>query len=250
MSIFAFTLALATIPLLVAAVMALLLYAEYSGSYAYLDGEYSEVQKIRRKKRPRFLILISLLFVNVVYCILFIFLVSSMVPSPTNVQERAITIAMILLGSGSILSIIAMKWAISRVVKEMINDPDIDYRGKSREEVKKLRKEDLFSRRLLEVVIPQTLATYGFMIAVLILVQCMGSSGDVAINEGNIDNIEFVGLLVAFSYIPSMIGGLIPRWIRGDIKSGRVLFKRTFLGFLGTMPTVVSFLIFALDIIN
>ncbi len=256
MSMLVFTLALAIIPLLVTAIMSLLAYAEYNDVYSFMDRGFEEILEIRKKKRPRFLILISLMFINVVYCLVFIVLIFAMVPSPDNVQERAIIIAIALMGSGAILSTIAMKWAITRVAREMVHDPDIDYKGKTRKQINELRKEDLFGRRLIEVVMPHTLAVYGMFIAVMILTFCMagtaeGGNGtdpesleEPTINAGNIDDVEVVGLLIAFSYIPSMMTGIIPKWVKGDIRSGSVFARKLIFGMLGSLPTVISFSIF------
>ncbi|MCK5772870.1 MAG: hypothetical protein KAH57_03710 [Thermoplasmata archaeon] len=262
MSLFFFGLALAIVPLLVAVIMALLVYAEYNKAFSFIDREFEEILEIRKKKRPQLIILISLMFVNVVYSLFLLLMISIMVPSPNGVQERAITIAMILMGSGAILSTIAMKWAITRVVKEIVPEPVVDHRGRTQKDIEKLRRENLFGSRVMEAVIPQTLATYGLMIAIMILMFSVdGSYGDAnqtvhegaegpSINEDNIDDLEFVGILIAFSYIPSMVTGLIPKWIKGDPRNESVVIRKVVFGLMGSLPTVICFSIFVVEIVR
>ncbi len=269
MSILFFGLALSIVPLLVAVVMGLLIYTEYNEAFSFMDLGFEEILEIKKKKRPQLIILISLMFVNVVYCYFLLMMVSILVPSPNGVQERAVTIAMVLMGSGAILSTIAMKWAIARVVKEIVPEPVVDYKGKAQKEIEKLVRENLFGRRLMEVVIPQTLATYGLIIAIMILLFCMagkveggggiveGGNGTVVtapedplINSENIDDLEFVGILIAFSYIPSMVTGLIPKWIKGDPRSQSVVIKKAVFGVMGSLPTLICFSIFVVEIVH
>ncbi|MGA1848883.1 MAG: hypothetical protein ACMUHB_06045 [Thermoplasmatota archaeon] len=266
---------LVMLPAAIFLVMATSLWVSYTRYMDDLRENRGPVEEVRKAKRAKVIIFTFLLFTPVIYGMIVLGLLLSRSGDPTDVKERAIDSGTILLGASLCSALVAQglltTFSLKGYLKE--REPTPEEISKALE---KQRNAPLFSRgrtvqgypnpfgrTVVILTIPNTIATYGLLVCLMLLSVSGVLGGDAgeasetgeefenrygsSIDQDNIEQIEASAWGFAGLALVSVVSGILPLLKKGSIMEKKVIGWRIGLSAAGTLPVIAGLMIMILS---
>jgi hypothetical protein len=256
-------------------VMLISLWVSYSRYIDDVRENRGPVEEVGKAKKRKVMIFTFLLFTPMIYGMIVMGILLSRGGDPTEVQERVIDSGTWLLGASLCSALIAQglltTFTLKTYMKEREPTPE-----EIREAVNRQRNAPLFARKaaakglpnpfgrtVVIFTIPNTVATYGLLVCLILLSVSGvlgGDAGEAAesgtgfenqygssIDEDNIENVEasawgFTGLALV-----SVTSGILPLMVKGSVMEKKVFGWKITLSAAGTLPVIAGLMIMILS---
>lgn len=256
-------------------VMAISLWVSYSRYLDDLRESRGPVEEVGKAKRGKVIIFTSLLFTPVIYGMIVIGLLLSQSGDPTDIQERAIDSGTWLLGASLCSALVAQglltTFSLKAYMKEREPTPEelreaMDRQRNATFFARKAAVQGLpnpFGRTVVVLTIPNTVATYGLLMCLMLLSVSGVLGGDAgesaesgeefenqyrsSIDTDNIHSIEASAWGYAGLALVSVASGILPLFKKGSIMEKKVFGWRIALSAAGTLPVIAGLMIMILS---
>ncbi|MEA3559258.1 MAG: hypothetical protein U9R75_08405 [Candidatus Thermoplasmatota archaeon] len=255
------------LPLITGVVMSFIIWASYQKGLDEYRMERKDIDDIAKKKRRYVMLFMLTAIVPAFYGIVLIWILSVTGNVAEPYQEKAVNMAGWVAGVPIVISLISQGVLISYFMKDYLKEEEPDfneiYKQGSYRRSSYNRRRYPFSSSLVIFIIPQTIATLGLIVAILLLTFSSildGSTGDdlnqtadqgygdggFLIDEENIDAVETGSWIFTGLSSLSLLSAVLPMFVKGSIMEKRVFKWRIILGVAGTLPSVIGLLIWIL----
>lgn len=227
------------------------------------------ISEMMNKKKFQIIIFIILNLVPLIFGLILFFILLTRNEVELDYQERAISLSTWIYFITATISMIAQTILISTFMKDFIKEKESSPQTSSQKLYNTLqnrnRERNVYSSSVVIYTIPQTISTFGLLIAIL----CLTYSGvldnepnqedengtseidentgkQFEINEKNIDDVTLgTRIFLGLSMI-SVISGILPTLKKGPVMEKNVFRWRVALSVIGTIPCIIGFLIWVL----
>ena len=257
------------LPLITGAIISLIIRISYKRGLDDYRMERKDVSEIIKNKR-RFVIMFAIsALVPAFYGMILIGILMSSGEVVEHYQERALDMVGWIVGIPVVISLVSQGILISYFMKDYLKEEEPDlrkfYKERNYFNARYGSKRSPYSLSVIIYMIPQTIATFGLLIAIFLVIfsstldglpaeDDLNQTADPAgygdggflIDEENIDAVVtgswiFVGLSTL-----SILSAFLPMLIKGSIMEKRVFKWRIILGVAGTLPSIIGLLIWIL----